>query len=297
MSAPSDLLCQYGQRPAGTSPPKWRPSSWSPHEGSVPSTTTTTTGSESAFLRDARRRGDSRVCMRTPGNPADTTGRRRVAATAAAAAVVHGLFLLRHACMARYGLIIRRLFERQQVVHPVPCYGKRDSHPEPPIAHSLRFNCLIINLQPVPRLFMLGGYGRFCRVVTLDGINYHNDNGNNGCNDISPSPDVVVVVVCAGALSTCLPPTGRDAVAFTGARVLKCVFGRFPVLGVLRNSSASRTGWDCQMAGKPRGRALQSGGLCRAAGPHPPGGADCGTMQHVGQRRTTHKSPSTVCAL
>lgn len=230
--------------------------------------------------------------MRTHGNPADTTGRHR----AAAAAVVPGLFLLHHARMARYGLIIRRLFERQQVVHPVPCYGKRDAHPEPPIAHSLRFNCLIINLQPVPRLFMLGGCGRFCRVVTLDGINYHNDNGNNGCNDTSPSPDAVVVG-CAGALSTCPPPTGRDAVAFTGACVLKCTFGRFPALGVFRNSSASRTGWNCQMAGKPRGRALQSGGLCHAAGPHPPGGADCGAMRYAGQRRTTHKSPSAVCAL
>ncbi len=190
--------------------------------GSIPAAAT---GSESAFLRDARRRGDSRVCMRAHGNPTGTTGRRRAAA---AAAVAHGFFSLHHACLARYGLIIRRLFERQQVVHPVPCYGERDSYPEPPIAHSLRFNCLIINLQPAPRFFMLGVYGRFCRVVTLDGINYHNDNGNNGCNDISPSPDAVVVRT--SALSPRPPPTGRGAVTFAGACVLKCVSGVSPCL-------------------------------------------------------------------
>lgn len=193
--------------------------------------------------------------------------------------------------MARYGLIIRRLFERQQVVHPVPCYGKRDSHPEPPITHSLRFNCLIINLQPVPRLFMLGGYGRFRRVALLGGINYHNDNGNNGCSN---APDAVVVRT--GAQSPRPPPTGRGAVAFAGDCILECASSVSPCLAccVIRRP-LGQTG--LQMAGTPRGCALQSGGLFHAAEPHPPDGADCGTAQRVGQRRTTHKSPSTVYAL
>ena len=88
----------------------------------------------------------------------------------------------------------RRLFERQQVVHTVPRYGKRDSHSEPPIAHSLRFNRLIINLQSVDaacpgslcRRGRRGGGGGVQPTAAPPGIiNYHN-NGNN--NDHSSVP-------------------------------------------------------------------------------------------------------------
>ena len=197
--------------------------------------------------------------------------------------------------MTRYGLIIRRLFERQQVVHPVPCYGKRDSHPEPPIAHSLRFNCLIINLQPVPRLFVLGDAAGSAALWRWTALIIIMATAITAATTHTPLPDAAVAH--ASALSPRPPTAGPDAVVPIGACILKCAFEPFPMLGMSRNSSASRTKWSCRMADRPRGCALQPGGLCRAAGPHPPDVAGCGTVQHAGQRRTTHKSPSTVDAL